>query len=188
MQQPRLPAVTGGRPLRNSRRRGSELLEFTLVFIPLMGFLTITADTAWAIFAKSTLQRAVRIGVRTGVTLTAGQMVGGACLTATVKSVVQQNALGLLNGSSGLAKIKVNYFQPPLATSSGPATDVSAQANGNTPGNIMQVSVRSYSLIPLMPRITTLKRAADKSPLVFTVASADKIEPSRTPPCIGAAP
>jgi len=31
-------------------------------------------------------------------------------------------------------------------------------------------------------------QAADKSPMTITVASADLIEPSRTPPCIGTAP
>ncbi len=87
--------------------------------------MTVLLDTGWAIFAESTLQRAVRIGVRTGVTLTASQMAAGACLTDTVKGIVQSNAFGLLNGSSGLAKIKVNYFLPPAPNSSSPATDVS---------------------------------------------------------------
>jgi Flp pilus assembly protein TadG len=188
MEQPHDQRVSGGGRARWSRRRGSEMLEFTMVFLPLMGMLTVTADVAWSVFVKSTLQRAVRMGVRTGVTLTSGQMTNGACLTATVKGIVQDNSLGLLRGTSGLAKIKVNYFQPPLATSTAAAADVSTQANGNSPGNIMQVSVQSYSLIPLMPRVYQWNQPIDSNPLVFTVASADKIEPSRNPPCIGTAP
>jgi len=173
---------------RRSGRRGAELLEFSLCFVPLLAMIAVTADTAWAIFAKSTLQRAVRVGVRTGVTLTAGQMASGACLTDTVKSTVQANSLGLLSGSSGLSLIKVNYYQPPEPNSSSPATDVSTQLSGNQPGNIMQVSVQNYSLVPLLPRLFQFNRAADRNPTVVTVASADLIEPSRTPPCIGTAP
>jgi Flp pilus assembly protein TadG len=164
------------------------MLEFTLAFLPMLAMVCVLVDTAWAIFAKSTLQRAVRIGVRTGVTLTAAQMAQGACLTDTVKRVVQANAMGLLKGDPGLEKIKVNYFKPPAANSMDPAADVSTQLNGNQPGNIMQVSVRSYSLMPLIPRVFGLPVKVDNTPLVFTVRSADLIEPSRTPPCIGTAP
>ena len=171
------------RPNRD-RRRGSEAVEFTLVLMPLLILVLTLVDTAWAVFAKACLQRAVRIGVRTGVTLTASQMASGACLTDTVKGVVQQNALGLLNGSSGLAKLQVRYFQTPAPDSTGAVTDVSTQASGNQWGNIMQVSVVNYSLVPLSPRLFP----EDKSPLVITVRAADLIEPNSSPPCIGTAP
>ena len=177
-----------GRASRRRRTKGSELLEFTLVIMPLMAMITVLADTGWAVFAESTLQRAVRIGVRTGVTLTASQMASGACLTDTVKSVVQSNAFGLLHGSSGLAKVKVNYFLPPEPASTAAATDVSAQSNGDAPGNIMKVSVQNFSLAPLMPRIFSTRLAMDNSPLIITVNSADIIEPDRNPPCVGTAP
>jgi Flp pilus assembly protein TadG len=163
-------------------------MEFTLVFLPLLATLLVLLDISWAVFSKSTLQRAVRVGVRQGVTLTSAQMTGGQCLTEMVKATVQANALGLLTGSDGLAKIKVNYIQPPAPNSSGAAIDVSTQAGGNTPGNIMQVSVQNYSLIPLVPRIFSWSTAPDNSPLNLSVYSADRIEPSRIPPCIGTAP
>ena len=163
-------------------------MEFTLVFLPMLAFVTVIADTAWAIWAKATLQRAVRLGVRVGVTLTAAQMANGACLTDTVKGTVQAYSFGLLNGTSGLSKIKVNYLQPPPSGSTAAATDVSTQASGDQGGNIMQVSVQNYSLVPLMPRITSWKTASDNNPLVFSVNSADLIEPSNNPPCIGTAP
>ena len=63
----------------------------------------------------ATLQQSVRMGVRTGVTLTATQMVGGNGLTETVKGIVQQNSLGLLSGSTGLSKTHVHYLHPPDA-------------------------------------------------------------------------
>jgi len=179
------------RPLsdRARRTRGyTEILEFTLIMLPLLAFITVLADTGWAIFAESTLQRAVRIGVRTGVTLTASQMASGACLTDTVKGVVQSNASGLLNGASGLAKIKVNYYLPPPPSSSSAATDVSTQSNGDAPGNIMKVSVVGFSLTPLMPRIYGGKNGIDNNPQTINVNSADIIEPDRNPPPIGTAP
>lgn len=173
---------------KKNNRRGAELLEFTLAFLPLMSMLLVTANIAWAVFAKSTLQRAVRMGVRSGVTLTAGQMTGGGCLTDSVKATVQQNALGLLNTSAGLSKIKVRYFKPPDPTSNAAIQEVSSQINGNQPGNIMEVSVENYSLVPILPRIFTWKDAPERNPMAVTVSSADRIEPSRTPPCIGTAP
>src|SRR5688572_12656296 len=103
-------------------RKGAELLEFTLVLLPLLAVLFVLLDISWAIFSKSTLQRAVRMGVRHGVTITSAQAANGMCLTQIVKATVQQNALGLLGGTSGLSKIKVNYLAPPPANSTAAAT------------------------------------------------------------------
>jgi Flp pilus assembly protein TadG len=183
-----------GRRRRAFRSRGAEPLEFTLVLLPLLAMVTVLVDTSWAVFAKATLQRAVRIGVRVGVTLTASQMAQGACLTDTVKGIVQSNSMGLLGsgtGSSGYALIKVHYFQPPAPGSTSAATDVSTQSNGDQSGNIIQVSVQNYSVIALLPRIFNWKTAADTNPLVIQgVYSADLIEPATIAqrPCIGTAP
>lgn len=173
---------------RHSGSKGAEALEFTLVLLPLLAMILVLLDTAWAIYAKNSLQYAVRIGVRHGVTITASQTPNGTCLTDMVKATVQQNSFGLLSGASKLPLIKVNYFQPPAANSNGAVTDVSTQNNGNAPGNIMQVSVQNFSLMPLVPRLFSWKETPDHNPLVMSVYSADRIEPSRNPPCIGAAP
>jgi Flp pilus assembly protein TadG len=188
--EPQTARKSGRRP-RAFRSRGAEPLEFTLVLLPMLAMVTVLLDTSWAVYAKSTLQRAVRLGVRTGITLTASQMATGACLTDTVKSTVQANSMGLLHGSSGLALIKVHYFQPPAVNSASAATDVSANSDGDQPGNIMQVSVQGFSLVPLVPRIFNWNAAADKNPLVIQgVFSADLIEPASSTdrPCIGTAP
>jgi Flp pilus assembly protein TadG len=169
-------------------------MEFTLVLLPLLAMVTVLVDTAWAVYTKATLQRAVRYGVRTGITLTSAQMATGACLTDTVKGIVQSNAMGLLGrgtSASNYALIKVHYFQPPATNSSSAATDVSANSDGDQPGNIIQVSVQNYSLVPLLPRIFSWKTAPDKNPLVIQgVYAADLIEPASTTvrPCIGTAP
>jgi Flp pilus assembly protein TadG len=172
----------------DARRKGAEVLEFTLVLLPLLAIILVLLDTAWAIFAKSTLQYSVRLATRRGITLTASQITSGQCLTDVVKSTVQQSSFGLLSGSAKLALVKVNYFQPPAANSNNPVIDVSAQSNGNAPGNIMQVSVQGYSLVPLAPRLFTWNQKPDANPLVISVYAADLIEPSRNPPCIGTAP
>ena len=161
-------------------------MEFTLVMMPLITLLFILLNIAWAVFAKSTLQRAVRIAVRTGITVTSTSP--GSCLTDVVKGVVQTQALGLLNGTKGLGYIKVNYFLPPAASSSNAPTDVSSALNADAGGNIMQVSVQGFSLVPIVPRIFNWKDAADDSPLIVNVYAADLIEPNRTPPCVGTAP
>jgi Flp pilus assembly protein TadG len=179
---------TDTRALRPDPRRGAQLIEFTLVLLPLLAMLFVLLDFAWIIFAQATVVRATRVAVRTGITLTAAQMGTGACLTDTVKGIVQQNGLGFLTGTAGLAFIKVNYFLPPGPGATTAATDVSTLSSGNAPGNIMQVSVSNYSLRALLPRMFSWITAADSSAFVFTASSADLIEPSSSPPCIGTAP
>jgi Flp pilus assembly protein TadG len=174
---------------RRQRQKGAEMLEFTLSFLPMLIMIFVLLDVAWAVFSKATLQYAVRSGVRKGITVTGTQATAaGSCLTAIVKSTVQSNSLGLLRGTGGLAKIKVNYFQPPAPGSTAAATDVSTQSNGNQPLNIMQVSVQGFSLMALVPRIFGWKQAVDSAATTIAVASADLIEPSRDIPCIGTAP
>ncbi len=148
----------------------------------ILGLLNI----AWAVFADSTLQRAVRVAVRYGITVTSTPT--GSCLTDEVKSTVEANSLGLLNGSTGLGYIKVHYFMPPSSSSTSPPTDVSTSLNADAGGNIMQVSVQGYSLLPIVPRIYSWHQTADSSPFYVNVFAADLIEPNRTPPCVGTAP
>jgi Flp pilus assembly protein TadG len=176
---------------RQRSSRGAEIVEFTLILLPMLGFITVLTSMAWGIWAKATLERAVRIGVRTGVTLTSAQMSNGSCLTDVVKSTVQANAFGLLAGASGLSMIKVNFYQPPSATdSTSPVNDVTSQANGNAPGNLMMVSVQGFQLNPLMPRIYgSTNQAPDRNTTALGgVTSMDRIEPSNSAPCKGSAP
>lgn len=171
---------------RCSRRRrgthGAQLIEFTLNFLPFMVMLIVLVDTAWAIFAQATLQQAVRMGVRQGITLTTAQV--STNLTDTVKAYVQAHAVGLLNGNTGKAYIKVNYFDQDTQA------DVSTSSTGNRSGNLMQVSVVGFPLVPLMPRFFSWKSAVDATPMSMTVHAADMIEPIATylTPAIGPAP
>ena len=174
---------------KSKRRRGAELLEFTFTFLPLMMMIIVLLDASWAIFVKSTLGFAVRSGVRLGITITGTQATAaGSNLTAMVKANVQSNSLGLLSGAAGLAKIKVNYLQPPAPGSTAAAVDVSANIDGNNPLNIIEVSIQGFSLKALIPRFFSWKTAIDNSSTSISGVAADLIEPSRDPPPIGAAP
>jgi Flp pilus assembly protein TadG len=170
---------------RRRMQRGTEIMEFALVLAPFLAMVTVLVDISWGIFAKSTLQRAVRTAVEQGVSLSQTNLAQNACLTDTVKSIVQQNSLGLLSGSTG---IYVNYLQPPAPGSSGAATDVSTQSDADNPGNIMQVSVQNFSLAPMLPRIYNFNQSPDSTPFGFSVYAAGVIQLTSETPCVGSAP
>jgi hypothetical protein len=151
--------------------------------MPLLVMIIVLVDLSWMIFAQATLQQAVRMAVREGVTLTSAQVTGN--LTDTVKAAVQYHSVGFLNGTTGKAYIKVHYFDQ-----NNPSSDVSGQSWGNTPGNIMQVSVQGFPLVPLLPRFFNFSGAVDASPFSVKVYAADMIEPMATflTPAIGPAP
>ncbi len=173
------PAQTS-RPLtrRHSRRRrgtqGAQLIEFTFNFLPFMVMILVLVDTAWAIYAQATIQQAVRMAVREGITLTTSSTLVNNNVTDTVKADVQNHAVGFLNGSTGKAYIQVHYFDQTTQL------DVSGTTTGNRGGNVMQISVVGYPLVPLMPRFFSWKSAVDAAPMSMTVHSADVIEPIST--------
>jgi Flp pilus assembly protein TadG len=174
---------------RVGSRKGSETIEFTLAFLPLVAMLFLLIDSAWAIFVKSTLEYAVRMGVRQGITITGTQATAAhSNQTAMVKSIVQNNSMGLLSGSTGLGMIKVHYFLPPAPNSDGAMTDVSTLTNGNAGLNLMQVSIEGFTLTSPVPRIFSWKTAADGSTVSVGAIAADLIEPGMDSPPIGTAP
>jgi len=61
-------------------------------------------DISWAVFSKAALQHAVREGTRYAVTY---RTMTGVGQDASIKSVVQQNSLGMLNGSGGASLISI---------------------------------------------------------------------------------
>ncbi len=165
------------------------MFEFTVTFLPMLVMVFFLLNVSWAIFAKSSLEYAVRVGVRYGITITGTQAAAAnSDLTSMVKAKVQSSALGLLPGASGLSKIKVNYLQPPATNSTSPPTDVSNQTYGNSPGNVMEVPVQGFTLVPLAPRIFSWSQLPDKSASPLSALAADLIEPSNDLPPIGSAP
>ncbi len=127
--------------MRRSRQRGSQVVELSLVLLPLCALIFLILDIAWAFYVKATLQNAVREGVRYAVT---SQVMTGLGQDASIKSIVQQNAMGLLAGSPGASLIAIQYYLPnTLAPVSG--------LNSNQGGNVVKVYVQGYSLLPLGP-------------------------------------
>jgi len=178
---------------RTKRCKGAEMLEFTFAFIPLMMMVFLLLDACWGMFVKSTLAFAVHEGVRYGITVTKTDLTAvgapGADLAAAVKATVQRNALGLLASDDNFKKIKIRFFQPPASDDvSGVPVDVTSNAVGNAPFNIMQVTVEGYALGALTPRLYGLGKPVDKSATMISAIAADMIEPSRDLPSKGTVP
>jgi Flp pilus assembly protein TadG len=164
---------------RRNKQRGVELLEFTLVLLPLLGFTFLLLDLGWAVYTRATLQFAVREGCRYAVTnqtqpLTdsSGKAYG---VVNSIKYVVQRRAIGLLGADSNAAgwnQIQVNYYAPTSLTS---ALPVPTNCTNNTSppnqgGNVVEVSIVNYKAFPFAP----VYRTGD--PLIFTARSSDLME------------
>lgn len=122
--------------------RGSEVVEFGLVLLPLLGLIFLVMDIAWLVFAQGSLQWAVQQGVRYGIT---SNVISGKGQDASIKSVVQTNAMGFLNGSTGLSKISVNFFSPSNLS------NALTGSGSNAGGNVLQVSVSGVSVSSFGP-------------------------------------
>ncbi len=142
-------------------QRGAEVIEFGFICLPMLALVLLNVDIGWAILVRSTLQHAVREGVRYAVT---SQTYTGLGQKASVQKVVQDNALGLLAQTPDL--IKVRFYLPDTFQ------DVSSVPGGNAGGHLVEVSIEGYPLPPLAP----LMRSSD--PLIFTARSADRMESS----------
>ena len=154
---------------RADRRRGSQLVEAMLTMLPFFALAFLIMDAAWGLFIKSTLQQAVREGVRYAVT---GQVSGALDQVASIKAVVQKQALGLLNSQS--ATLSVHFLNPTTLADLGTAT------GANQGGNIVEVEVSGYQFSPLAPLFRS------SASIAFNVTAADVIEGScgGTPPAI----
>lgn len=124
-----------------SDETGSQLVEFGLVLLPLLGFVFLIMDVAWICFAQSSLQHAVQVGVRSAVTSPSGN----ASQDAYIKSVVQQNAMGFLHGDPGLNAITINYYSPSNLS------QALAGAGSNAGGNVIEIVVKNVPVSCLGP-------------------------------------
>jgi len=146
-----------GRGKRRSRR-GQELVEFSLVFITVLGLLFTLFDLNYALFCRATLHHAVREGVRFAIT---GRTLSGLSHDASIREVVKRNSLTLLSSAANQAKIKIRYYQPDGAT---------ATAN-NAAGNIVVVAVEGYQVKPIAPVMRT------SASFNLNASALDKMEP-----------
>lgn len=146
------------RPSRRGRtQKGVAAIEVGLTVVLLFGLLFLIMDLSMLLFVRSTLQDAVREGVRYGVTGT--QVGGNIYLNDSIRQVVQDAALGFLNGTEGACKIGITYINP----------DTGAASTG-TQGDIIYVSVNNYNYTPL----GAVLKSAD--PFRISVSASDILE------------
>lgn len=167
--------TAAGNRRRKRGQRGSEILEFALVIGPLMAMMILVVNIAWAVFARATLQSAVREGVRYAVT---SQVITGLGHKDSIRKVVQNNGSFLLRGSAGWNSIEVHFYTPETLT------DVSNAQGGNSGGNLVRVSVERYTLKNLMPWVQVVGMQGILGPIMMGARSWDRME--ATPP--GGAP
>lgn len=143
-----------------ARQRGNSFVELSLVLVPLMALVIAIIDFALPIFLRSVFTHAAREGVRYGITY---QTVAGRTHSESIRQIVQQHALGFLNGSQGAARIKVRFFSPvTFSELTGP--------NANDSGNILEVAVEGYQwgwIAPLWRQTT---------PITINVRCSDRLE------------
>jgi Flp pilus assembly protein TadG len=169
--------------VRKRRQRGSELVEFTLVLLPFLGFTFLTLNIAWAVYTRATLQYAVAQGARYAVTT---QTMNGWGQRASIQKVVQTNAFGRLGhndppGTSANAwnNIYVDWYIP---NSDGSLTPEDAVTGGNCmqPGGqlpIVQVSVQNAPGALFVPFVKS-PGMGTLSPITTTAVSWDRVEAS----------
>ncbi len=164
------PAL-GGRQARRSRESGGTMVEFSLVLLPLLGFVFLIMDVAWAIFARSAIQEGVREGVRFAVV---GTPYSGQCLGASVQQVVKSYSFGFIT-SNNLSSVTTTYYSP--------TTFAQVTGSGSTAGgNIVQVSVSGISVVPLAP-VWQGKTGFLSTPLSLSSVATDVMESNPYPPC-----
>jgi TadE-like protein len=146
--------------VRRAARKGAEVVEFALIAIPLFAFLFLLIDVAWGVYARSTLQHAVREGVRYAVTSRTADGLGH---KASIAKVVADNALGFLSGGDK-NKIEVHFY------SAVTFEDVCHLPGANKGGNIVEVSVEGFSWLALAPF------ARSAAPVLMTARASDRME------------
>src|SRR5215813_7950746 len=95
-----------GRRSRRERQRGAEMLEVALISTLLFGLTFLLVDLSLAICVRSTLQHAVREGVRYAIT---GQNSPGPCQDDSIKAVVKKNSLGFMSKPSVQSTLHVHF-------------------------------------------------------------------------------
>jgi Flp pilus assembly protein TadG len=138
--------------------KGSQIVEFGLIIVPLLAFILLIVDIAWVLFAQSTLQHAVSEGVRYAVT---SQTMAGMGQDASIDTVIVNNAFGFVTAST-VSNIAINYFNPSTLTAT----------TSNAGGNVVQIVISGVNVYPLGP----IWRS--KTALVLSARSSDVMEAS----------
>jgi len=149
------------------RRRGNAMVEFSLVFILFSGMTLGFCQLAFWIWARTALHYSVQQAARFSVT---GRVRNGLGHVDSIKSVVRENAGGLLSYPNAADDIHVEFYDE-----SGNLT------TRNDGGNTVVVSVRDFEL-PIISVIPDF--GLPKDPLDIEVSAVQKLEPYATPPAL----
>jgi Flp pilus assembly protein TadG len=135
--------------------------------LPLLALIFAFADLALMLFRWSTLQNAVREGCRYAITFQTSGILGQ---DASVAQVVQRYAMGVVRADDSPQHIFVNYYSPANLTTP-------IQTGGNTPGNIVQVSVQNVSWAWIAPLSGSLWGSGlyATTPFALSVYSSDML-------------
>jgi Flp pilus assembly protein TadG len=138
---PRTPASAR----RRRRSAGNAIIESVFTLLPTFALIFAFVDFGMMLFRWSTLQNAVREGARYAITYQR-QTVSGVTQgqDASIKSIVQQYAMGLVRTTDSPQRIFVNYYLPS-------DLNTSIATGGNVPGNVVEVSVQNVSFAWLAP-------------------------------------
>jgi TadE-like protein len=136
---------------RRRRQRGQELVEFSLVLVPMFALTFIFMDIAWGIYNKAAIEAAVRTGCRYGITnhipdpYQPSLCGSSSTITDCIGQHVINAAPGILANASIVPQgstcsaskcITVQYFAP---------SGVAATGQLNQGGNIIEVQVTGYN-------------------------------------------
>ena len=122
---------------RRNRESGSQVVEASLVIIPMFLLTFMMLDVSMVIFVRTTLQEAVREGDRYAIT---GQNTTGPCQDDSIKTVVKKYGLGFLSTTAGAASIHVQFVNP---NTGGQGT--------NAFGDVVNVKIEGYRYSALAP-------------------------------------
>ena len=119
------------------------MVEFAFTVLPTFALILAFVDFGLIIYRWATLQNAVREGCRYAITY---QTQGSLGQDASIETVVQQFAMGMVTTSDSPQHIFVNYYAPTNLT-----TPIPAASGGNSPGNVVEVSVQNISWAWIAP-------------------------------------
>jgi Flp pilus assembly protein TadG len=152
---------------RKSRSGGNVVVETIFTLLPTFALIFAITDFGLMIFRWSTLQNAVREGCRYAITF---QTKSGLGQDASIKSEVENYAMGFVKSNDSPVHIFVNYYSPGALNSP-------IAGGGNVPGNLVEVSVQNVSYSWLAPLSGSfgfgLPFLRSTSPLTLAAYSAD---------------
>lgn len=135
---------------RRRRSGGNAIIESAFTLLPTFGLIFAFIDFGLMIYRWSSLQNAVREGVRYAITMqtetTQSPPVAGgsSSQSMSIKKVVERNSMRLVRTTDNPAHIFVKF-----STTLAPDTVIGT--GGNVPGNLVEVSVQDVSFSWIAP-------------------------------------